>query len=166
MSKVKMSTGKGDIVIELFDAEAPETVKNFLRYVEEGFYNGTLFHRVIDNFMIQGGGFSRDFVQKPTHDPIVNEADNRIANKRGTIAMARISAPHSATCQFFINVVDNDFLNFRMPTPDGFGYCVFGKVVEGMDVVDAIKTVKTGKRGFHSDVPVEAVEIVAVEKLD
>ena len=116
--------------------------------------------------MIQGGGFSRDFVQKPTHDPIVNEADNRIANKRGTIAMARTSAPHSATCQFFINVVDNDFLNFRMPTPDGFGYCVFGKVVEGMDVVDAIKTVKTGKRGFHSDVPVEAVEIVAVEKLD
>ena len=165
MSKVKMSTGKGDIVIELFDAEAPETVKNFLRYVEEGFYNGTLFHRVIDNFMIQGGGFSRDFVQKPTHDPIVNEADNRIANKRGTIAMARTSAPHSATCQFFINVVDNDFLNFRMPTPDGFGYCVFGKVVDGMDTVNKIKSVPTGSYRFHRDVPRKQVVIKSITRL-
>ena len=166
MSKVKITTNKGAITLELFDAEAPQTVKNFLSYVEDGFYDGTIFHRVISNFMIQGGGFTADFVQKPTKQPVENEADNRIANKRGTIAMARTQAPHSATAQFFINVADNDFLNFSAPTVSGFGYCVFGKVIEGMEAVDQIKGVKTGSFRGHGDVPTEQVIIEKIEKLD
>ncbi len=165
MSNVLMKTNFGDITIELFDAEAPQTVKNFLKYVEDGFYNGTIFHRVIDGFMIQGGGFDESFTQKPTNKPIVNEADNRIGNQTGTLAMARTSDPHSATAQFFINVNDNDFLDFKAPIPQHFGYCVFGKVTDGMDVVNKIKGVKTGSRGGHRDVPAENVVITEVTKL-
>ena len=158
-------TNKGDIKIETFAEQAPETVKNFLEYCQEGFYNNTIFHRVINNFMIQGGGFEVGMKQKATKAPIKNEADNGLKNDRGTLAMARTMAPHSATAQFFINVVDNDFLNFRSADANGYGYCVFAKVVEGMDVVDAIKDVKTGRNGMHSDVPVEEViiETVTVE---
>jgi len=166
MSKVKFATSKGDIELELFDEAAPETVKNFLGYVEDGFYDGTIFHRVIDNFMIQGGGFTTDFIQKPAKDPIRNEADNRMSNERGTIAMARTSAPHSASCQFFINVRDNDFLNYTGPTSNGWGYCVFGRVTSGMDVVDAIKKAATGVfRGF-ADVPREQIVILKAEKCE
>ncbi|MBE6359674.1 MAG: peptidyl-prolyl cis-trans isomerase [Lentisphaerae bacterium] len=161
-----IKTSKGDIKLELDAAAAPETVKNFLSYVEEGFYNGTIFHRVIPGFMIQGGGFDTDFKQKPTHAPIKNEAANQLPNKRGTIAMARTMAVDSATCQFFINLVDNDFLNFKAPIPQYYGYCVFGKVVEGMDVVDAIAQVETGSRGMHQDVPVENVSIISVESVE
>ena len=157
---VTLKTNYGDIKLELFPEAAPETVKNFLEYVKSGFYNGTLFHRVIDNFMIQGGGFDTKFRQKPTNAPIRNEADNRLSNATGTIAMARTSDPHSATAQFFINVADNDFLDFRSPSPQFYGYCVFGKVVEGMDVVNKIKTVATGGRGGHQDVPKEDVVIL------
>lgn len=164
MSKVKFATSKGDITIELFDEAAPETVKNFLSYVDDGFYDNTIFHRVIDNFMIQGGGFDTGFTQKPAKPPIANEADNRISNQRGTIAMARTQAPHSASCQFFINVKDNTFLDFSAPNAAGYGYCVFGKVVDGMDAVDAIKAVETGRfRGFD-DVPTEQVVIKKAER--
>jgi peptidyl-prolyl cis-trans isomerase B (cyclophilin B) len=156
---VTIKTTMGDIKLELFEKEAPETVKNFLEYVDAGHFTNTLFHRVINNFMIQGGGFDTDFNQKPTREPIQNEADNQISNKIGTIAMARTMAPHSATSQFFINVADNDFLDFKAPTPQHFGYCVFGKVVDGMDVINKIKEVKTGSRGMHSDVPEEDVII-------
>ena len=155
-----LKTTKGDIKIELDAAAAPETVKNFLAYVNDGFYNGTIFHRVIPGFMIQGGGFDTDFKQKPTHTPIKNEAANQLPNKRGTIAMARTAVVDSATCQFFINLVDNDFLNFKAPIPQYYGYCVFGKVVEGMEVVDAIAAVETASRGMHRDVPVENVTIL------
>lgn len=165
MTKVKMITNKGDIVIDLFDDAAPVTVKNFLTYVDDKFYNGTIFHRVIDGFMIQGGGFDADMEQKPTAPPIKNEASNGKLNKRGTIAMARTSEPHSATCQFFINVNDNDFLNFTSPDPRGYGYCVFGEVTEGMDVVDAIKKVKTGRMGYFADVPTETIVIKSVERI-
>jgi peptidyl-prolyl cis-trans isomerase B (cyclophilin B) len=152
--RVRLVTSFGDIVLELNQEKAPKSVENFLTYVKEGFYNGTIFHRVIDNFMIQGGGFTQDFKKKPTHDPITNEADNGLKNDRGTIAMARTNFPHSATAQFFINVVDNDFLNHRSPTPRGWGYAVFGKVVEGMDVVDNIRRLPTGSGGpFRKDVP-------------
>ena len=162
---VVLKTSLGDIRIELDEKAAPITAANFLQYVRDGFYNGTIFHRVIDGFMIQGGGFDRNFVQKPTRAPIKNEAANQLPNKRGTIAMARTQVVDSATAQFFINVVDNDFLNFRAPTPQHFGYCVFGRVTEGMDVVDQIRQVKTGNRGMHSDVPVENVVILeAVEE--
>ena len=157
---ILLKTNKGDITIELFAKEAPETVANFLRYVDDGFYKGTIFHRVIANFMIQGGGFTADMNQKSTKAPIKNEAANGLKNERGTLAMARTSDPNSATAQFFINVVNNDFLNFRSPDPRGIGYCVFGKVVKGLDVVDAIKGVRTGNKGMHQDVPVEAVEIL------
>ena len=156
---ITLKTDKGDIKIELFEAEAPKTCENFKRYVREGFYKNTIFHRVIPNFMIQGGGFDTSFTQKPAHEPIKNEAANQISNKRGTIAMARTSVVDSATCQFFINLVDNDFLDFRAPTPQHYGYCVFGRVVEGMDAVDAIAAVKTGRRGMHSDVPIENIVI-------
>lgn len=156
---VVLKTSLGDIRIELDEKAAPVTAANFLQYVRDGFYNGTIFHRVIDGFMIQGGGFDEDFRQKPTREPIKNEAANQLPNKRGTIAMARTQVVDSATAQFFINVVDNDFLNFRAPTPQHFGYCVFGRVTEGMDVVDKIRQVKTGNRGMHSDVPVENVVI-------
>ena len=160
-----ISTSKGDIQLELDAAAAPVTVKNFIEYVKDGFYNGTIFHRVIPGFMIQGGGFDTDFVQKPTKAPIKNEAANQLPNKRGTIAMARTQVVDSATCQFFINLEDNDFLNFKAPLPQYYGYCVFGKVVEGMDVVDAIAKVETGSRGMHQDVPVENVVILEAKEI-
>jgi len=162
---VIMKTSKGDIKIELFADKAPETVKNFLNYVDSKFYDGTIFHRVISGFMIQGGGFTADMQQKPTSAPVKNEAANGLKNTRGTLAMARTSDPQSATAQFFINVVDNDFLNFTSPDARGYGYCVFGKVTEGMDVVDAIRNVKTGNKGFFQDVPVETVEIIEARKV-
>ena len=160
---VRLHTNHGAIAIELDTARAPETAKNFLAYVESGFYSNTVFHRVIDGFMIQGGGFEPGMRQKPTRAPIKNEADNGLKNDRYTVAMARTSDPHSASSQFFINVSDNGFLNHTAPNPSGWGYCVFGKVVEGKDIVDKIKSVKTGKRGFHSDVPVEDVLIERAE---
>ena len=157
---VTLKTNFGDIKLELFADAAPKTVANFLEYVNSGFYNGTLFHRVIDGFMIQGGGFDQKFKQKETRAPIENEADNRLSNEIGTIAMARTMDPHSATAQFFINVNNNDFLDYRSPSPQFYGYCVFGKVVEGMDVVNKIKGVKTGGRAGHQDVPKEDVVIL------
>ena len=150
---ILFETTLGNITIELFETDAPETTANFKQYVEDSFYDQTIFHRVIDGFMIQGGGFERGMIQKDTRDPISNEASNGLSNNRGTIAMARTMDPHSATAQFFINVTDNDFLNFRSETPDGFGYCVFGRVFDGLDVVDAIKAVETTHRAGHSDVP-------------
>lgn len=159
MSTVTLETTLGNIVIELDEAKAPETVKNFLSYVNDGFYDGTIFHRVIPNFMIQGGGFMPGLVQKRTEDPIKNEADNGLANDRGTIAMARTNDPHSATAQFFINHKDNAFLNHTAPTGQGWGYCVFGKVSDGMDTVDAIAAVSTGNASGHADVPVETITI-------
>lgn len=156
---VKLSTNYGDITIELNAEKAPITVANFLSYVEKGFYEGLVFHRVIKSFMIQGGGMDADMKQKPTDAPIENEADNGLSNDKYTIAMARTSVPDSATAQFFINVKDNDFLNHTAPTSSGWGYCVFGKVVEGMDVVDQIEAVSTASRGGHQDVPVEPVVI-------
>ena len=160
---VKLHTNHGVITLELDAEKAPVTVANFLAYVEAGHYNNTVFHRVIDGFMIQGGGFEPGMTQKPTGEQIKNEADNGLKNERGTIAMARTQAPHSATAQFFINVADNDFLNHRSPDLQGWGYCVFGKVSEGMDVVDAIRKVKTGSSGFHQDVPKEDVIIERAE---
>jgi peptidyl-prolyl cis-trans isomerase B (cyclophilin B) len=160
---VKLNTNYGTIVLELDADKAPQTVANFLQYARDGFYDGTIFHRVINGFMIQGGGMQAGMVEKQTRDSIKNEADNGLTNARGTIAMARTPDPHSASAQFFINVADNDFLNFRAPTQDGWGYCVFGKVVEGMDVVDKIKGVPTGNKGYHQDVPVEDVVIESVE---
>ncbi len=160
---IKLHTNHGVIAIELDSDKAPESSRNFQAYVEAGHYDNTIFHRVIDGFMIQGGGFTPDMQQKPTQAPIKNEADNGLKNDRGTIAMARTSDPHSATAQFFINVVDNDFLNFKAANANGWGYCVFGKVVEGMDVVDTIRKVKTGNKGFHQDVPRENVVIERAE---
>ncbi|MGE4564120.1 MAG: peptidylprolyl isomerase [Victivallaceae bacterium] len=156
---VTIKTNYGDIKVELFEKEAPITVKNFLDYASSGHYKGTIFHRVIDKFMIQGGGFDENFNQKPTRDPIKNEAGNQLQNKRGTLAMARTQVVDSATSQFFINLVDNGFLDFKAPTAQHYGYCVFGKVVEGMDVVDKIAKLKTGRRGMYQDVPVENVVI-------
>ena len=163
MSQVKLTTNHGDITLKLDAEKAPKTVANFLAYVEAGHYNGTIFHRVIKNFMIQGGGFVQGMDQKPTQAPIENEAANGLKNKRGSIAMARTNDPHSATAQFFINVVDNDFLDFRAPSGQGWGYCVFGKVTEGLDVVDKIRAVATGNKGFHQDVPKEDVVIEKAE---
>jgi peptidyl-prolyl cis-trans isomerase B (cyclophilin B) len=160
---IKLHTNHGVIGLELDAARAPETAKNFLAYVEAGFYSNTVFHRVIDGFMIQGGGFEPGMRQKPTRAPIKNEADNGLKNDRYTVAMARTSDPHSASSQFFINVKDNDFLNHTAPNANGWGYCVFGKVVEGQAVVDKITAVKTGKRGFHADVPVEDVIVERAE---
>ena len=160
---VKLTTNLGAITLELDAEKAPKTVENFLAYVKAGHYDNTVFHRVIKNFMIQGGGFEPGMKQKPTNAPIDNEAANGLKNKRGTIAMARTNDPHSATAQFFINVVDNDFLDFKAPSGSGWGYCVFGQVVEGMDVVDKIKAVRTGNKGFHQDVPVEDVVIEKAE---
>ena len=151
--------GRGIITLELDEAKAPKTVANFVNYVKKGHYDGTIFHRVIDGFMVQGGGFDAQMQQKPTDAEITNEADNGLRNDEYTIAMARTSAPHSASAQFFINVKNNDFLNFQAPTGSGWGYAVFGKVRGGKEVVDAIKKVKTGRKGFHDDVPVEAVVI-------
>jgi peptidyl-prolyl cis-trans isomerase B (cyclophilin B) len=160
---IKLHTNFGVIGVELNAEKAPNTAKNFQQYVEEGHYNGTIFHRVIGNFMIQGGGFEPGMNQKPTRDPIDNEAANGLKNKKYTLAMARTNDPHSATAQFFINVVDNDFLDFKSPSGNGWGYCVFAEVVEGKDVVDKIKGVKTGRSGFHQDVPVEDVIIEKAE---
>ncbi|WP_137166559.1 peptidylprolyl isomerase [Salinimonas lutimaris] len=160
---VTFKTNFGDIKLELFEDKAPKTVANFINYVQDGFYDNTIFHRVIDGFMIQGGGFTPDMEQKETKETIENEANNGVANEAGTIAMARTQDPHSATAQFFINVKDNDFLNFTSESMNGWGYCAFGKVVEGMDVVEKIKNVQTGSHGFHQDVPVEQVVIEKAE---
>ncbi|MCE8015228.1 peptidyl-prolyl cis-trans isomerase [Halomonas sp. MCCC 1A17488] len=154
-----LETSFGDITVALNHDQAPKTAANFEQYVREGHYDGTLFHRVIPGFMIQGGGFDQDFNQKPTHDPIENEADNGLKNLTGTLAMARTQDPHSATAQFFINVADNDFLNHSGKSIQGWGYCVFGEVVEGMDVVGRITAVDTTRRGMHADVPAEDVII-------
>ena len=162
MKKVTIETSMGTITAELDDVKAPVTVKNFISYVTSGHYNGTIFHRVIDGFMIQGGGFTKDMVQKDTQAPIRNEAANGLKNARGTLAMARTMVVDSATSQFFINLVDNDFLDYRGPDPRMFGYAVFGKVTAGMDVVDKIAKVKTGFAGPHQDVPVEPVVITKV----
>ncbi|MEX3932691.1 peptidylprolyl isomerase [Paraburkholderia phymatum] len=156
---VELHTNHGVIKLELDAGKAPKSVENFLAYVKAGHYDNTVFHRVIDGFMIQGGGFEPGMQQKPTNAPIANEANNGLKNVKGSIAMARTNDPHSATAQFFINVNDNDFLNHSSPTPQGWGYAVFGKVVEGLDVVDAIRKVKTGSKGFHQDVPVDDVII-------
>lgn len=163
---IKLTTNHGEITIELDEEKAPETCANFKQYVTDGFYDNTIFHRVINGFMIQGGGFEPGMSQKETRDPIKNEADNGLENLNGTIAMARTNDPHSATAQFFINVKDNGFLNYSAPNPQGWGYCVFGKVTEGMDVVDKIKGVATGSSGFHQDVPVEDVIIEKAEIIE
>lgn len=156
---VELHTNHGVIKLELDEAKAPKTVENFLNYVKKGHYDGTIFHRVINGFMIQGGGFEPGLKQKPTDAPIANEANNGLKNDTYTIAMARTNDPHSATAQFFINVNDNEFLNHSSPTPQGWGYAVFGKVVEGQDIVDKIKAIKTGSKGFHQDVPNDDVVI-------
>lgn len=161
MTQVKMQTNQGDLVIQLDTEKAPETAQNFLNYVNAGFYDGTLFHRVINGFMIQGGGFIPGMKEKPTQAPIKNEGSNGLKNNIGSIAMARTPDPHSATSQFFINVANNDFLNYSAPTPQGFGYCVFGQVIEGMEVINKIKTMKTGRSGYHQDVPVEDIVIIS-----
>ena len=157
MTKATIETSMGTISLELDEGKAPETVRNFCAYAQAGHYDGTIFHRVIDGFMIQGGGFTKDMNQKPTGEPIRNEAMNGLRNLRGTIAMARTMVVDSATSQFFINLVDNDFLDFSSPTPQGFGYAVFGKVTDGMDVVDRIAKVRTGSVGPHQNVPEEPV---------
>jgi cyclophilin family peptidyl-prolyl cis-trans isomerase len=164
--KVIMKTTMGDMVIELYENKAPLTVKNFLSYVDEKFYDGTIFHRVIRGFMIQGGGFTPDFKEKPAKPPIKNEAFNGLSNKRGTIAMARTEVINSATCQFFINHKDNSNLDHRDNTPTGFGYAVFGKVIKGLNVVDAIAKVKTKTQGWHADVPRETIEIVSIRRME
>ncbi|MBP7712600.1 MAG: peptidyl-prolyl cis-trans isomerase [Gammaproteobacteria bacterium] len=156
---VRLETTHGAIILSLDAEKAPQTVENFVQYVRDGFYDGTLFHRVIDGFMVQGGGFAAGMQQKSARAPIANEADNGLRNQRGTIAMARTPDPHSATAQFFINVADNAFLDFKAKTDAGWGYCVFGRVTEGMDVVDRIKGVATTSRAGHRDVPAEDVVI-------
>lgn len=161
---IKLTTNRGEILIELNPEKAPVTCENFRRYVTEGHYDGTLLHRVIEGFMIQGGGMTPDFKEKPTHKPIKNEAENGLKNLTGAVAMARTMEPHSATSQFFINVADNGFLDY--PGQDGWGYCVFGRVTEGMDVVNAIKKVKTGSRHGHQDVPTQDMIIEKAEILD
>jgi len=164
---VHMKTNYGTIILELLADKAPKTVANFLQYAQDGFYDGTVFHRVIDKFMIQGGGFGPGMTQKPTRPPIENEAKNGLRNARGTIAMARTSDPHSASSQFFLNVADNDFLNYTAPTTAGWGYCVFGQVVEGMHIVDQIKGIPTGSKLGFKDVPLSDVlieQVTVVEK--
>lgn len=163
---VLLETTSGDILIELYPDKAPETVKNFLQYVDDGFYNNTIFHRVIPGFMIQGGGMGARMDEQETREPIKNEADNGVKNERGTIAMARTMEPHSASAQFFINLVDNDFLNFSEPTINGWGYCVFGKVTDGMDVVDKIAKVKTKTVGIHENVPADLVMITGASRFE
>ncbi|MDO3376966.1 peptidylprolyl isomerase [Geoalkalibacter halelectricus] len=164
--QVVLHTSHGEVTVELFAQQAPASTENFLAYAREGYYDGTIFHRVIGNFMIQGGGLTPDMQNKKTKAPIKNEADNGLKNERGTLAMARTQVVDSATSQFFINVTDNDFLNHRDKTPNGYGYAVFGKVVQGMDVVDAIRKVPTGNAGFHQDVPKEPVLIEKAEVLN
>ncbi len=161
---VLIKTTLGDIKVELYPEKAPLTVQNFLDYVNDGHYNNTIYHRVIDGFMIQGGGFDKDFEQKPTKKPIKNEADNGLKNERGTLAMARTSEVNSASSQFFINIVNNDFLDFKSKAPHEYGYCVFGKVIDGMDVVDKMRKVKTGTKGPHRDVPMENIEILSAKQ--
>ena len=163
--KVVLETSMGDITLELYLDKAPATVKNFLTYTNEKFYDETVFHRVISGFMIQGGGMTADMNEKPTHSPILNEADNGLKNDRGTIAMARTNDPNSATAQFFINAKDNTFLNFRSKTIEGYGYCVFGKVTKGLDVVDAIEKTPTTTKGFFQDVPAKPVIIKKAYRL-
>ncbi len=163
---IELTTNFGVIKLKLDAEKAPKTAENFLNYVKQGHYDGTIFHRVIPGFMVQGGGFTKDMDQKPTAATIDNEANNGLKNLRGTIAMARTNAPHSASAQFFINLVDNDFLNFSSPTPQGWGYCVFGSVVEGLEIVDKIAQVKTGNNGYHQDVPLEAVVIEKARVID
>ena len=162
---IKLSTNMGDITLELYTDKAPETVANFLKYIKEGKLNGTIFHRVIPNFMIQGGGHLPDMSQIDTFDPIINESSNNISNKKGTIAMARTSSPNSATSQFFINLRDNEFLD-KANAADGYGYCVFGQVTEGIEIVDQIGGVATGNSAGHSDVPIENVVINSVEVIE
>jgi peptidyl-prolyl cis-trans isomerase B (cyclophilin B) len=162
LTMIKLTTSFGNITIELDHENAPNTSKNFEKYVKDGFYDGKIFHRVIDNFMIQGGGFDSEMNESKTYEPIENEADNGLQNKNGTIAMARTNDPHSATAQFFINVNDNDFLNHTGKTPQGWGYAVFGKVVDGMDIISKIKETRTGTKGFHQDVPIEPIIIEKV----
>jgi peptidyl-prolyl cis-trans isomerase B (cyclophilin B) len=162
---VQMETSAGSLRIELDDAKAPLSVANFLEYVKSGHFDGTVFHRVIKGFMLQGGGFEPGMKQKPTGAPIQNEANNGLKNRKYTLAMARTSDPHSATAQFFINTVDNDFLDFRAENAQGWGYAVFGRVVEGMDVVDSIEKVRTGRKGFHDDVPLDDVRIERVTEV-
>jgi peptidyl-prolyl cis-trans isomerase B (cyclophilin B) len=157
--QVELNTNKGRVVLELNTEKAPLTAENFLQYVRDGFYDGVIFHRVIEGFMVQGGGFDENFKEKNTRDSIENEADNGLTNDLGTVAMARTQAPHSASAQFFINVANNSFLNHTGKTAQGWGYAVFGKVIEGLDVVDQIKAVRTGSRGYHQDVPLENVVI-------
>jgi peptidyl-prolyl cis-trans isomerase B (cyclophilin B) len=161
---IVLHTSHGAITLELDAESAPKTVENFLQYVRDGHYDNTVFHRVIDGFMIQGGGMEPGMKQKPTRAPIANEAGNGLKNKRYTVAMARTNDPHSATAQFFINVADNDFLDYKGPSPQGWGYCVFGKVTAGQDVVERIKVVATGNSGFHQNVPVEDVVIQRAEE--
>lgn len=163
---VKLETSMGEIVLELYDDKAPKTVENFLRYVQEGHYDGTIFHRVINGFMIQGGGFGADMQQKPTHNPIDNEADNGLKNEAYTVAMARTQDPNSASAQFFINVKNNEFLNFTSKTMQGWGYAVFGKVVKGHGVINKIKAVPTGSKGMFDDVPLEPVSIIKAEVVE
>ena len=163
---VLLETSSGDILVELFADKAPQTVANFLKYVDDGFYTNTIFHRVIPSFMIQGGGMGARMDEKPTREPVTNEADNGLKNDRGTLAMARTRDPHSATAQFFINLVDNDFLNHSSPTLDGWGYCVFGKVVEGIENVDKIAKVKTKTVGFHENVPTDMVLITGASRFE
>ena len=160
---IKLTTTLGEITLELDAAKAPLTVANFLEYVKSGHYDNTIFHRVIDGFMIQGGGFEPGMQQKPTRETVKNEADNGLKNAAYTVAMARTPDPHSASAQFFINVSDNDFLNFKSATPQGYGYCVFGRVVGGQDVVDKIRKVSTGTRGMHGDIPLDDVIIKSAE---
>jgi peptidyl-prolyl cis-trans isomerase B (cyclophilin B) len=166
MSRVKLQTSLGDIVLELDAAKAPGSVENFLQYVNDGFYDNTVFHRVINGFMVQGGGFGPGMKQKTTRAPIRNEAENGLKNDPYTVAMARTPNPHSATAQFFINIADNNFLNFRAATTDGYGYCVFGRVVEGREVVDKIKAVATGSSAMYQDVPKEDVVITKAELIE
>jgi peptidyl-prolyl cis-trans isomerase B (cyclophilin B) len=166
MAKVQMKTTMGDMTLELDSDAAPVSVKNFLEYANDGFFEGTIFHRVINGFMIQGGGLDKDMKSKPNNDPIINEAANGLKNDRGTLAMARTGDPDSATSQFFINHKNNDFLNYRGPSPDQIGYAVFGRVTEGMEVVDAIAEVETIRHGHHDDVPAEPVEILSIKVSD
>ena len=163
---VLLETSSGDILVELYADKAPQTVANFLKYVDDGFYANTIFHRVIPGCMIQGGGLGARMDEKTTREPVTNEADNGLKNERGTLAMARTRDPHSATAQFFINLVDNDFLNHSSPTPDGWGYCVFGKVTEGMENVDKIAKVKTKTVGFHENVPTDMVLITGASRFE
>lgn len=164
--QVLLETTDGDILVELYPDKAPKTVANFLKYVDEGFYDNTIFHRVIPGFMIQGGGLNAKMIEKKTGEPVQNEADNGLKNERGAIAMARTMDPHSASAQFFINHADNDFLDFKAPTVDGWGYAVFGKVIDGMDVVDKIAKAKTGNVGGYSDVPRDMVLITKASRFE